>query len=112
MALWGTHFAIGSLGALLVIQLLRPDTRGQWLIVFLSGLWAIVPDAHWVYPPLWDVTKPVIHDSSVSNLFWFHGWIDGSLLDTWDTFQRPYPSVLLTVLFVVVYLATTGRKDG
>lgn len=112
MALWGTHFAIGATGALVVILLLGRSPRRLWPVVLASGLWAIVPDAHWVHPPLREVTKPVIHDTVVSNLFWFHGLVDGSVLDHYDSRARPYLSIPLVVAFLWVYaMAVVLERD-
>lgn len=69
----------------------------------LSGVWLIVPDAHWVYPPQCAVTNPVIHDVVVANVFCLHGYIDASLLDRLDTFERQVALVVLTLVLVVAY---------
>lgn len=76
MSLWGTHFAVGAVCTAIAVFLVAPTVSGRYLVIIGGGLWAIVPDVHWLYPPLREVTKPIIHDSSLADLFWFHGTLD------------------------------------
>ena len=79
MSLWGTHFAVGASCTAVAVSAVAPDLRGRYVVIVLGGFWAIVPDVHWIVPVLRPVTKPVIHDSPLADLFWFHG-----TLDAWD----------------------------
>ena len=72
---------------------------------------ALVPDAHWVYSPLHAVTKPVVHDSVASNVFWLHGLVDASVLDAYDTRARPWMSVPLVVAYLA-FRANLNRREG
>lgn len=76
MSLAITHFALGA-GTMLVCQaLLWPATRTPRVLVVASGLWALVPDLHYV---LSGVDNLLIGRELrvLGNVFWFHAVMDG-----------------------------------
>lgn len=75
MSLGLTHFAIGAAGMLLLQPLLCPTVRFKRTLVVASGLWALVPDLHYVIPTFPDVFNGP--RAVYGNAFWFHTFLDG-----------------------------------
>lgn len=74
------HFAVGATGGILLAAAFRLPPRRAFLAVFLSGAWAMVPDAQLAakmfgLTPLTRVLHP-LHDSILANIFWFHHFLD------------------------------------
>jgi hypothetical protein len=95
-----THFALGASCTLLALlafvpraERRRPRFRPLPLAV-VGGVWAMAPDVHHLHEPLWDVTKPVIHDTGLANVFWFHGVL--------DTFDSPHSYVTAAASLAVL----------
>lgn len=76
MSLALTHFAIGAGGMLLVLAAVRPRTRYRSSIIVASGVWALVPDLHYVIPGTNDPLQG-LKFSVLGDLFWFHQTLDG-----------------------------------
>jgi hypothetical protein len=76
------HFAVGIAGGLLLFSVLDRPVRREFLFVFASGFWAMVPDFHWVLrwvgldrvAAVWKAG----HASPFANVFWFHQLLDNS----------------------------------
>jgi hypothetical protein len=74
------HFTVGLGGGLLALLLVNWPTQREFLVMFASGVWALVPDGHWMlheagfHAPasLWRAA----HHTTAANLFWFHQIID------------------------------------
>lgn len=71
-----THFAVGAGTMLLLQALLRPQTRAPRVLVVASGLWALVPDLHYVLPTV-DVLLIDRDWQAFANVFWAHAAMDG-----------------------------------
>lgn len=75
MSLAVTHFALGAGLMQLVLVLAQSRIRYRESLVVLSGLWALVPDAHYV-SPVFQGPLSQIKFTVVGNLFWFHSFLD------------------------------------
>ena len=96
------HFAVGLSGGLLLLLLVDWPQRREFLATFGSGVWAMVPDGHWMFHEFGVDTVASVwraaHASPVANLFWFH-----RVLDRAETGRpRVEMGVALFGLFVVV----------
>lgn len=76
MSLAITHFAVGAGTVLLVQSLFFPDVRFPRVLVILGGLWALVPDLHYVLSSV-DPLLVGREFRALSNVFWFHPVLDG-----------------------------------
>ena len=76
------HFAVGLSGGLLALLLVDWHPRREFLATFASGVWALVPDGHWVFRGFGFETVAdawlVFHRSAFANLCWFHRFLDES----------------------------------
>lgn len=102
------HFTVGVVGALLVLSVVDRPPREEFLAMFASGFWAMVPDFHWLLREVGinagaDVWRAV-HGTWVANLFWFHHLID-SLETGEEILEAAFALVLLVVAVGVYYLA-------
>lgn len=74
------HFALGLTGGLFALVFLDLHPRREFLMMFASGLWALIPDGHWVCRGLGlDSIADVwfaFHRSQFADLFWFHWTLD------------------------------------
>ena len=74
------HFAVGLAGGLLVLTLVDSPPRREVPLAFASGIWALLPDGHWMLVELGlDAPAPAwraLHRTAFANLFWFHRWLD------------------------------------
>ena len=74
------HFSVGVSGMLLLLSFVDLEFRRQFLAMFASGLWALVPDVGWLLlrvglpeaATLWKA----LFNSPLGNLFWFHPVLD------------------------------------
>lgn len=108
MSLWGVHVGVAVLVTTLILYVITPGREYRWVVIVVSGSWAIVPDLYWVVPSLRPILKPHVHDTVVANLFWFHGW-----LDTVDPHDSPLLSLLIGGLAIVVVLRMEVKlRDG
>lgn len=96
------HFAVGvSFG---MVALLFVDWEGhrEFLLVFASGFWALIPDGHMLFRQLGvaQVARPwqAVHRSALADLFWFHGVLD----DSETGLNHLELGVALAVLFVAL----------
>lgn len=105
MSLGVAHFALGAACTLAVVALVAPRTRYRTTAAVAGGLWGMAPDAHWILPGLRESTKPVVHDSALANVFWFHG-----LLDAHDGAHSPKVAAALLGLLGAVALLTEFRR--
>jgi hypothetical protein len=75
MSLALTHFAVGAGLMQLLLLLPRSPLRFRESLVVASGMWALVPDLHYVSPVLRGPLS-AIKFSMLGNLFWFHAFLD------------------------------------
>jgi len=100
MSLALTHFAVGAIGATCLISYLLPDRTYTRTAIIASGIWAMLPDFHWVVP-IFEAQFRAAHGSVVANVFWFHHLFD--LADPSDSHRLA--AVALGVLFLITLLA-------
>lgn len=96
-----THFAVGAAVTVLLATYLLPGIRYPRAVSILGGLWAMVPDAHWVSPVV-AAELNAVHRSPVVDVFWFH-----HLLDTLD----PTDSKAVAVAALVGLLVATALAE-
>jgi hypothetical protein len=77
MSLALTHFAVGAglMQLLLVIPRSSIRVRYRESLVVASGMWALVPDLHYVSPVLRGSLSG-LKFTVFGNLFWFHAFLD------------------------------------
>lgn len=97
------HFAIG-VGSTLILLVVtglykRPTATG---LAILGGLWAMLPDIHWVLPHA-DLASAayMIHGHAVADVFFFHTTMDA--IDATDSRVFAGKCVLLMCIVGVVY---------
>ena len=106
------HFAVGLTGGLLVLLFVDWPHRREFLFTFASGVWALVPDGHWMLTEF-GIDGPAavwkaLHTTALANLFWFHRF-----LDTHETGRRNLEmGVSLLLLFVAVGLYYVANDWG
>lgn len=96
------HFTVGVIIALFGLVFVDLPVRREFLLLFLSGFWGMLPDGHWLLVEF-GITGPAatwkaVHGQPVANVFWFHHAIDG--IDT----GRPNleAGIALALLLVLV----------
>jgi hypothetical protein len=103
------HFAVGLAGGLLALLLVDWPPRREFLATFVSGVWAMVPDGHWMLHELGigaaAAAWKAAHTMSAANLFWFHRVIDRAETGR----PKVETGVALFGLFVVVGLYYLGN---
>jgi hypothetical protein len=98
------HFAFGAGLTALVVTYLVPRVPYPRTLVVCGGLWAMVPDAHWVLPVFEDTTK-AFHRSAWADFFWLHRTLDR--VDVGDS--KAVAAVLVGALLIATMLAE--RRD-
>ena len=94
-----THFAVGgALTAVVALYLLPPSRYARTSVLF-GGLWAMVPDVHWV-TPVFATELYGFHSSVFANVFWFHETLD--VIDPTDSREVAALALGLFVFAVVV----------
>ncbi|WP_255197380.1 hypothetical protein [Halorarius litoreus] len=100
MSLAIAHFAFGAAITVLVVTYLVPGVRYPRLVALLGGVWAMVPDVHWVSPVAAAQLK-AIHGSPVVDVFFLHHTLDA--LDAGDS--KVVGAALVGLLVVATALA-------
>jgi len=98
------HFTVGVFGALVVLTFVDRPAREEFLWLFFSGFWGMVPDGYWLLLEF-GIEGPAtawrsFHGTPLANVFWFHHLIDS--LETGR--QNLEAGVALAVLLVFVLL--------
>jgi len=100
------HFTVGVFMALLILVFVDRPAQQEFLLIFLSGFWGLIPDGHWL---LREVGVDGIanawksfHQSSYADLFWFHRTID-SLETGRNNLEAGISLAILLVLVVGYY---------
>lgn len=75
MSLAIAHFALGAGVTALILGFFAPQIKYQRTLTIVGGMWALVPDLHYVSPIYADVLVG-IKASFIGNLFWFHRLLD------------------------------------
>lgn len=94
------HFAFGGAVTVLVVTYLVPGVTYPRLVALAGGVWAMLPDAHWV-SPVAAVELKAIHGSALVDLFFLHHTLD--TLDAGDSKQ--VAAAMLALLLVATALA-------
>jgi hypothetical protein len=97
------HFTVGVFMALLALTFVRRPVRQEFLLAFLSGFWAMLPDGHWLLSEFGihgaAAAWRTVHRSPYANAFWFHHFIDSV-----ETGRANLEAgVALAILLVVVF---------
>ena len=74
------HFTVGVFMALLILSVLDWPVRREFLLLFASGFWAMLPDGHWLLREV-GADGPAaawlaFHRSAYADVCWFHRAID------------------------------------
>lgn len=77
MSLAVTHFAFGAAMTTIVVWAIAPAHRYRMTLAVLGGLWALVPDLHYVLPGGSSGAIRGIKRTVLGDLFWFHATMDG-----------------------------------
>ena len=74
------HFAVGISMALLILTRINLAASQEFLLMFCSGFWGLLPDGHWLFREsgfLGIATSwRAVHQTVYVNVFWFHHFID------------------------------------
>lgn len=100
MSLAVAHFAFGGAVTVLAVTYLVPDVRYPRVVALAGGVWAMLPDAHWVSPVAATELKAV-HGSPLVDLFFLHHTLDA--LDATDS--KTVAAAFLGLLLVATALA-------
>lgn len=108
------HFAVGLSGGLLALLLVDWPPRREFLLTFSSGVWAMVPDGHWLLheagleapAALWKLA----HATPAADLFWFHRVLDRNETGR-PTVEMGAALAVLFVVVVVYYLGNDWDED-
>lgn len=100
------HFTVGVFLALLALTVVDYSVRREFLLLVLSGFWALVPDGHWLLREF-GIGGPAavwhsFHQTPYANLFWFHHLID-SLETGRENLEAGVALGVLLVLTLVYY---------
>lgn len=77
MSLAVTHFAFGAAMTTGLVWTVAPKYPHRMTAAVLGGLWALVPDLHYILPPGYTGAARSIKESVFGDLFWFHATMDG-----------------------------------
>ncbi|NHN46530.1 hypothetical protein G9464_02820 [Halostella sp. JP-L12] len=108
MALAVTHFALGITLTLLLVHVVAPKTQYRMTLSVSGGLWALLPDLHYVVPGHWGLLWGLKH-TVFGNLFWFHAALDGAVQGRGS---RRTAAVTLGVLLLVVAATERWGQSG
>ena len=99
------HFTVGISIALLILTFVDWRVSREFVLIFLSGFWGVIPDFHWILRRSGfqgiATTWKTFHQSDWANLFWFH-----QIMDSAETGQKDFEaaiSLLVLGVSVIVY---------
>ena len=100
------HFSLGVSVMLVVLTFVNLDYRHEFLLMFLSGFWAMVPDLGWLLlrigmPGTAAVWKAVFN-SPLGLIFWLSPYLDG-LEPVNRVFEMTSAFTMLGIGIVVYY---------
>lgn len=102
MARLMTQFALGAAITTLILHVFFPDIRYKNTVIFLGGMWALVPDLHLLLPGFKD-TIFQLSTSRLMNIFWLH-W---SLSQHFTHYEFRYVGAFM---IGVLFLVTIGSE--
>jgi len=95
------HFAVGMAVGLVLVLVGEFSPREEFAILMGNGFWATLPDSWWFIREYGFETSGLalraIHRSVLSNVFWFHGILDG--METGN--PRLEGAIGITLMFIV-----------
>lgn len=96
------HFTVGVVFALAILTIVDRPVQQEFVVFFLSGFWAMIPDGHWLLREAGfnDVASAwrAVHGTPTANIFWFH-----QLIDSIETGRDNLEAGLsLGILFILV----------
>lgn len=97
------HYAVGAGFTTMLLWALPYSFSYRRTIIVLGGIWALVPDLHWVLPVYAQAYQGTVHHSVLANVFWLHG-----VMDAID----PNNSRLIGLFSVLSLLLVTVVTDG
>ncbi|WP_255152537.1 hypothetical protein [Halorarius halobius] len=98
------HFAFGGAVTVLVVTYLLPGLPYPRAAALAGGVWAMLPDAHWVSPVAAADLK-ALHASRLVDVFFLH-----HSLDTLDPTDSKRVAAALVALFFLVTLVAERRE--
>ena len=69
------HFTLGAAATTVLVTVFVPVVWYPRTVVLIGGVWAILPDVHWV-SPVAGRQLYALHSSPWANVFWFHRTLD------------------------------------
>jgi len=108
------HFSVGVSGILLLFTLINLDNRREFLLMFFSGFWAVIPDIGWLLlrinmPTAANIWKAVFN-SPLGNIFWFHPFIDANEPEN-RVVEMTSGFILLGVAVITYYFANDWKCE-
>jgi len=110
MSLAVTHFAFGAAMTVLLVWAVAPGHRYRTTLVVLGGLWALVPDLHYVLPPGLGGAIRNIKRTVFGDVFWFHATMDG--LVQGEGTREGAAVALGFLLLTVIFSEWFGHSSG
>jgi len=80
MSLAITHFTVGASLTTLVVWATGVGASYRLTLAVGGGLWALVPDLHYVLPPAYAARAAGLDQTALGDLFWFHATLDGIVI--------------------------------
>lgn len=106
MSMAVAHFAVGMMATAILLTIVAPRLLHSPLILFLGGLWGLLPDSQHVLPVGVDLVHAV-HVSPWANIFWFHHYLDQADPTDSGTFAAALGVCLLAVVLSCELYART-----
>jgi len=100
------HFCFGVFIGVVILVVFRIDPRLDTIVLFASGIWAMMPDVCQVTP----ITCEQTHYKWWTNVFWFHQVWDN--IDPDDTPVNASYMVWVTAAMVLCYTVALLRNIG
>jgi hypothetical protein len=108
------HFTVGLTGGLLVLLFVDWRQSREFLFTFASGVWAMVPDGHWMLSEF-GIDAPAaawkaVHGTPLVNVFWFHHFLDEHETGR-NNLEAGVSLLLLFVAVGVYYVANSWEVE-
>jgi hypothetical protein len=96
------HFIVGIGLGIILLSLVDLPPKQEFLLMFYSGFWAMLPDGHWLFREFEYMGIAAIwrsfHQTPYANIFWFHHFIDSI-----ETGRKNLESgIALILLFIII----------
>lgn len=108
------HFSLGASVMMIVLAFRGLENRQEFLLIFASGYWALVPDLGWLLlrlgVPRGAMVWKTVFNSPLGNLFWFAPILD-AVEPVTPVFEMVSAFVLLSVGIVTYYFKNDWDDD-